>query len=229
MTNKVLAITIFFGLTSLVSVSYAEGNAIQGKTQAASCAGCHGEDGNSLVSTFPKLAGQHESYLVKQLQAFKNGSRNAPMMAPLAMGLKADAIENIAAYYATQSIQPNPKPEIDDEDLEDLDEAQRQEASETKQAELEQLLALGGDLYRNGDLEREVSACIACHGPYGEGNKPAAFPALHSQHADYLIKSLTDYKNGSRQNNPDNMMHMIASKMTDKEIKAVAYHISAME
>lgn len=229
MINYVLAITIFFGFTGLISVCHAAGNVIQGKTQAASCAGCHGEDGNSLVSTFPKLAGQHASYLVNQLHAFKNGSRNAPMMAPLAMGLKEEAIENIAAYYATQSIKPNPEPEIDAEDLEDLDEAQREEATEAKKTELEELLALGGDLYRNGDLEREVSACIACHGPYGEGNKPAAFPALHSQHADYLIKSLTDYKNGSRQNNPDNMMHMIASKMTDKEIKAVAYHISTMK
>jgi cytochrome c553 len=90
-------------------------------------------------------------------------------------------------------------------------------------------LAKGKDLYQNGDLVREVSACIACHGPSGEGNRPASFPALKSQHADYLIKSLTDFKTGSRSNNPDNMMHMIATKMTVEEIQAVSYYISMLK
>lgn len=230
MIKKLLTVSITLALTGASAVVYAEGNAKEGKTQAASCAGCHGKDGNSMVSTFPKLAGQHESYLIRQLQAFKGGSRNAPMMAPLAMGLTPNAIENISAYYSEQKIGANAMPVLesddDDEDEDDMDEAAKEAAADKKKAELDELMALGSDLYRNGDLEREVSACIACHGPYGEGNKPAAFPALRSQHADYLIKSLTDYKNGARQNNPENMMHMIAKKMTDKEIKAVSYHIS---
>ena len=75
----------------------------------------------------------------------------------------------------------------------------------------------------------EVSACIACHGPFGEGNKPASFPALKSQHADYLIKALNDFKSGARSNNPENIMHMIAKKMTAEEIKAVSYRISMMK
>ena len=90
-------------------------------------------------------------------------------------------------------------------------------------------MAEGSNLYRNGDIAREVSACIACHGPLGEGNEPAAFPALRSQHADYLIKTLTDFKNGIRSNNPENMMHMITKKMTVEEIKAVSYRISMMK
>ena len=94
---------------------------------------------------------------------------------------------------------------------------------------IETLIAQGSDLYRNGDLTREVSACIACHGPFGDGNKPAAFPAIKSQHADYLIKTLTDFKSGARSNNPENMMHMIAKKMTNEEIKAVSYRISMMK
>ena len=65
--------------------------------------------------------------------------------------------------------------------------------------------------------------------PAGEGNKPAAFPALHSQHADYLIKALSDFKAGVRNKNPDNMMNMIAKKMSDEEIKAVSYYISTMK
>ncbi|NOS75940.1 MAG: c-type cytochrome, partial [Methyloglobulus sp.] len=67
------------------------------------------------------------------------------------------------------------------------------------------------------------------HGPSGEGNKPATFPALRSQHADYLIKTLTDFKSGTRSKNTDNMMYMITKKMTDDEIKAVSYYISTMK
>ncbi len=98
-----------------------------------------------------------------------------------------------------------------------------------KKIDIQAVIAQGSDLYRNGDLTREVSACIACHGPFGDGNKPAAFPLLKSQHADYLIKALSDFKSGERSNNPENMMHMIAKKMTDEEIKAVSYRISMMK
>jgi cytochrome c553 len=94
---------------------------------------------------------------------------------------------------------------------------------------LAKLIAQGSNLYRNGDIAMAVSACIACHGPFGEGNRPASFPALHSQHADYLIKTLTDFKTGARSKSRENMMHMIATKMTDQEIKAVAYYIASMK
>lgn len=229
--SKKFLIFFFLGLSASLTVA-AENKVEQGESLAAACSGCHGEKGNSAIPDFPKLAGQHASYLTKQLLAFKNGTRKSPMMAPLAMGLDKKDIEKIAAYYAQNKISHNEMPLItlDEEvDEDELDEAELAELENEKKAELQELLALGSDLYRNGDLEREVSACIACHGPYGEGNKPAAFPSLHSQHADYIIKSLTDYKNGSRANNPDNMMHMIAKKMTHREIKAVAYHISMMK
>jgi cytochrome c553 len=97
------------------------------------------------------------------------------------------------------------------------------------QEEMQALLEKGSNLYRNGNLTSKVSACIACHGASGEGNKPAAFPALHSQHADYLIKTLTEFKSDARSNNPENMMHMIAHKMTTAEIKAVSYYISTIK
>ena len=232
MIKKLLTVSISLAIMGGSAVVYAKGNAHEGKAQSSSCVACHGEGGNSMVPGFPKLAGQNESYLVRQIHAFKDGSRYGPMMAPLTLGLSPNTIENISAYYAEQKISANAMPVLesdDDEDEDDMDEAQLSEMGEQKQAKLDDLMALGSDLYRNGDLEREVSACIACHGPYGEGNKPAGFPALHAQHADYLIKSLNDYKKGVRQNNPDNMMHMIAIKMTDKEIKAVSYHISMMK
>jgi cytochrome c553 len=172
-----------------------------------------------MVSTFPKLAQQHSSYLIKQLQAFKTGARKNPMMTAIASGLSDEDMADIAVYYAAQEISANDLPVLDDDE---------DEKSDSK-VTIQSLIAQGSDLYRNGDLPREVSACIACHGPLGEGNKPAVFPALRSQHADYLIKTLTDFKTDTRSNNPENMMHMIAKKMTDDEIKAVSYRISMMK
>jgi len=227
MIKKLLVLSISFALAAVSTTTLAEGNSTIGKTKAASCAGCHGEDGNSMVSTFPKLAGQHEGYIVKQLEAFKDGSRNAPMMAPLAMGLDAGSISDIAAYYASKRISGNALPVMMSDDDDDDDEEEL--SAEAKDAEVKKLMAIGADLYRNGNLKTEVSACIACHGPVGEGNKPASFPALQGQHADYLIKALTDFKKGARSNESDNMMHMIAKKMTDEEIKAVSFHVSMLK
>jgi len=225
MKKKLLALSLALAFTSTSGILHAEGNISAGKEKAAACASCHGDNGNSMVPTFPKLAEQHPSYLVKQLQAFKDGTRKDPMMSPMAMGLTDEDIIDIAAYYAEQKISANELPVIDDED-----EDEKPAATEgTKKADVQTIIARGSDLYRNGDLTREVSACIACHGPFGEGNKPAAFPALRSQHADYLIKTLTDFKSDARSNNPENMMHMIAKKMTDEEIKAVSYRISMMK
>jgi cytochrome c553 len=225
MKKKLLALSISLASALTPNVLHAEANSNAGKEKAAACAGCHGEDGNSMVSTFPKLAQQHSSYLIKELKAFKAGTRVNAMMNPLAMGLSDEDIEDIAAFYTSKKISANTLPtlEVNEDDQAEAD------PSKTAESDINQLIAEGSDLYRNGDIKREVSACIACHGPFGEGNKPAAFPAIKSQHADYLIKTLNDFKSGQRSNNPDNMMHMIAKKMTEKEIKSVSYYISMMK
>lgn len=225
MIKTLLTVTVSLMLFASADVVLAQGNTGSAKTKTASCAGCHGEDGNSKMPGFPKLAGQHQGYLGKQLRAFKSGERIAPMMAPLAAGLDDQTIDEIADFYANNKVTPNPGAVLPAEDDDDAP----AKTEEEKKAELQKLLAQGGDLYRNGNLATAVSACIACHGPYGEGNRPAAFPALHSQHADYLIKSLLDYKSGARSKSRENIMHMIASKMTEQEIKAVAVYISAMK
>ena len=227
MKKNLLALSLALAFTSTSGILHAEGNISSGKEKAAACVSCHGDNGNSMAPTFPKLAQQHSSYLIKQLRAFKNGARNDPMMSSIAMGLTEEDMIDIAAYYAEQEVSANQLPVLDDED-------EKPAATEAKKKTdgndaIQTIIAQGSDLYRNGDLPREVSACIACHGPFGEGNKPAAFPLLKSQHADYLIKTLTDFKNDSRSNNPENMMHMIAKKMTDEEIKAVSYRISMMK
>ncbi|MDD5276015.1 MAG: c-type cytochrome [Methylovulum sp.] len=220
MKKTLLTFSLALACASIPPILHAEGDIHVGKEKAAACASCHGTDGNSPVGTFPKLAQQHVSYLAKELHAFKNGTRKDPMMSAMAMSLTNQDIEDITAYYAGQHISHNALPVLETDDDEPV-------ADNAKT--IQTLIAQGSDLYRNGDLAREVSACIACHGPTGEGNKPAAFPSLKSQHADYLIKTLTDFKSGARSNNPENMMHMIARKMSPEEIKAVAYRISMMQ
>ena len=229
MKKNLLALSLALAFTSTSGILHAEGNISSGKEKAAACVSCHGEHGNSLVSSFPKLAQQHSSYLIKQLKAFKSGARQNPMMSSIAMGLTDEDMLDIAAYYADQEVSANELPVLDDED-EDQKPAATEGAKKADGADkIQTLIAQGSDLYRNGDLTREVSACIACHGPFGEGNKPAGYPLLKSQHADYLIKTLTDFKTDARSNNPENIMHMIAKKMTDEEIKAVSYRISMMK
>ena len=227
MKKNLLALSLALAFTSTSGILHAEGNISSGKEKAAACVSCHGDNGNSVVSSFPKLAQQHSSYLIKQLKAFKSGTRQNPMMSSIAMGLTEEDMIDIAAYYAEQEVSANQLPVLDDED-------EKPAATEAKKKTdgndaIQTIIAQGSDLYRNGDLPREVSACIACHGPFGEGNKPAAFPLLKSQHADYLIKTLTDFKTDLRSNNPENIMHMTAKKMTDEEIKAVSYRISMMK
>lgn len=192
-----------------------------GQEKANSCAGCHGKGGNSVVAAFPKLAGQHPGYLVSQLQAFKEGVRKDPVMAPMAMPLNDGDMRDIAAYYAVQGVSAEVSPQVSA-----VDDSSDTEADEGKTKET--LLAKGANLYRNGNLKTALSACIACHGPSGEGNKPASFPALRSQHDGYLVKALTDFKSGLRSDNPDNMMVMVAKKMSEADIKAVSYYISSL-
>lgn len=211
--------SLAFALTALLSgqihaeITHAD-SVNAGKQKSASCVSCHGEHGNSTMPMFPKLAQQNAGYIVSQLKAFKNGTRKDPMMTTLAIGLTDNDMVDIANYYAEQKVAGEHEETFDD-------------AEERKEHEM--LVAQGGDLYRNGDLKREVSACIACHGPLGEGNQPATFPALKWQHKAYLIKTLTDFKEDKRGNVHENMMHTIARKMTTFEIKAVANRIATMK
>ncbi|MCK5872079.1 MAG: cytochrome c4 [Methylococcales bacterium] len=229
MLKKLLTLSITLTL-STTAIVHAKANTEAGKQQAAACAGCHGETGNSTVATFPKLAGQHASYLVKTLQELKKGTRNAPMMAPLAASLSDESMAELAAFYAAQTVTPNEMPllPLSDEEEDEEDEAAIELIKKKQQQKLETLLAKGKSLYLNGNLESKVSACSACHGVNGDGNQPASYPALKAQHADYLIKTLTDFQKGRRSQDTDNIMAMIAKKMTDEEIQAVSYYISVM-
>ena len=235
MKKSLIAVSISFALLNMPGIAQAAGDIEAGQGKSGSCASCHGENGNSMMPLFPKLAAQNEGYLVQQMQAFKDGSRTDATMGAMVAGLSDQDIQDIAAYYAAQTVTENPLPQVNPDDLDDIDDDnaltddEKTAAKKALQDQQDTLMAMGYDVYRNGDLENEISACIACHGPNGEGNEPASFPALKGQHAGYLVKTLTDFKTDVRSNDPDNMMHMIAKKMTEQEITALSYYVSAMK
>ncbi len=78
------------------------GDAAAGKAKSAACAGCHGPDGNSMVPTYPKIAGQHEAYLVSAISQYKSGARSDATMKAMVAALSDADIANLAAYYASQ-------------------------------------------------------------------------------------------------------------------------------
>lgn len=189
-------------MLALTSVSVAAGDADAGKAKSANCAGCHGADGNSENPAWPKLAGQSEAYIAKQLADFKANKRNDPLMSFQASALSAQDMDDLGAYYASQT-------------------GSQGAADET-------LATAGAKLYRGGDKKKGIAACIACHGPTGAGNPAAKFPMLSGQHATYIEKAMTDFRAGTRSNDMNKMMQNIAEKMSDKEIKAVASFISGL-
>ncbi|MBT8441026.1 MAG: cytochrome c4, partial [Gammaproteobacteria bacterium] len=161
-------------LTLLVAgAAVAGGDAERGKSKSITCAACHGADGNSINPEWPSLAGQHESYLVRSIQSFKDGSRNNVLMSAQAVALSDQDIQDLAAYFSAQ------KPS-------------RRTADPA-------LVAQGERIYRGGNAEKGVSACIACHGPGGLGNPGAIYPSLAGQHATYTSAQLMAYRGNERQ------------------------------
>jgi cytochrome c553 len=199
MKKLAIAALVVFGTAS---AAHAAGDATAGKDKSATCVACHGADGNSVVPTFPKLAGQHESYIVKQLSDFHDGKRSDPTMTAMAAPLSEQDMADLAAFSS-----------------------QSPSVGSVSNAELAEK---GKKIYTGGNQESGVSACMACHGPSGAGNPAANFPALSGQHATYIKKALTDFRSGTRSNDINGMMGDIAAKMSDAEIDAVAEYITAL-
>lgn len=184
------------------STAMADGNPDAGKALTPVCAACHGADGNSLVATFPKLAGQQEGYLLKQLKDIKSGARPVTEMTGLLDNLNDQNLADIAAYFASQK-------------------------GTVGQAS-EELVELGAKIYRTGNPETGVPACMACHGPAGKGLGSAAFPALGGQHATYTKSQLEKFQKAERDNDPAAIMRDIAIKMNYREIEAVSSYIQGL-
>lgn len=206
MKNIVLLVCLFIGF----NVSAVEsGDAENGKAISATCAACHGADGNSLIAINPKLAGQHKNYLVKQLQEFKLASqtggkegRNNAVMNGMAAALSEQDILDLSAYFSSQ-------------------EATQGEASEDA-------VAQGSKLYVGGDLQRGITACIACHGPKGNGTSLSGFPDISGQHSDYIAAQLKAFRSGERANSLNGMMADIAKRMTDKDIEVISSYVAGL-
>lgn len=171
------------------------------------CAACHGADGNSIGAPNPKLASQHPEYLFKQMRNFKSVDGNPPERAnPIMNGMIAAFDEaqmrDLAAYFGSQKL-------VGD------------------QAKSKETLEAGQKIFRAGIAAKGLPACAGCHGPSGAGI-PAQFPRIGGQIADYVEAQLKGFRDGTRANDPNKMMHTIALKMTDAEIKAVADYVAGL-
>jgi cytochrome c553 len=166
------------------------------------CAACHGADGNSPLAMNPSLAGQHAGYLLKQLKEFKSGARSNPVMMGMVANLSEDDMRNISAYYASQPARPMAAKDKD-------------------------LAAQGAKLYRGGNLEKGVAACAGCHSANGAGI-PVQYPRLAGQHPDYVLAQLKAFRAEERANDPNKMMRAVSSKLSDKDMAALAEYISGL-
>lgn len=194
-----------FIMTLTLGVAQAAGDVEAGKTKAAACGGCHGVDGNSMVAAFPKLAGQNEKYIIKQLKAFKdNKGRSNAVMLGMAAILSEQDMADIGAYYFAQSL------------------SSAAPADDSK-------LAMGREIYKGGNLQTKLPACQACHGPKGSGNPGTGYAQVGGQYADYTKTQLMAFKNGERTTDEKAMMRDIAKMMTDEEIDAVSQYIASLK
>ena len=162
-----LASTIVVAADSSATAAYV-GNADQGKSKSVTCAGCHGADGNSAVADYPKLSGQHSTYLQSTLKAYRDGSRANAIMAGFAAALSDEDIADLAAYFSAQT-------------------------PSTGAVEAD-LVARGQQLYRFGDSAKGISACAACHGPTGAGvaEKRKISTEIRGKKSIYYLGGLTE-------------------------------------
>jgi cytochrome c553 len=202
--RAVFAVLGTVALFALSGPSAAQGSADAGQAKSAVCAACHGPDGNSPNPVWPSLAGQHATYIARQIAAFKAGDREDALMSSFATQLDDADVADVAAYFESQARQPR-----------GADPA---------------LVDLGESIYRSGAPDRGVPACIACHGPAGKGNPLAGYPVISGQYATYIANTLHAYADGTRRSDAsiNNMMQDIAAGLNDEEIEAVASYMQGL-
>ncbi|WP_394129169.1 c-type cytochrome [Shewanella maritima] len=205
MKKLALALSVVATMSSPVM---AEGNIEAGKTKSMMCAACHGADGNSMIDMYPKLAGQHSNYLEKQLKDFRAAAKTGgsegrmdPVMGGMSMTLSDQDIADISAFYASQQKAPIAVSDVPE---------------------------LGESLYKGGDVARGITACIACHGPDGNGMEAAGFPEVGGQHANYIKIQLNKFRDTNRNNDLNGMMQDVSKKLTDADIEALSKYISSI-
>ncbi|OEF29424.1 c-type cytochrome [Vibrio rumoiensis] len=201
-------LVLIFSLIASCSV-WAQGSIDAGKEKSATCAACHGADGNSVVTQYPKLAGQHVKYLEKQLHDLKLGmtsggkqGRYDPVMSAMAMPLTDQDIEDLSAYYASLPQSEGSTPES--------------------------VVEKGKALYFAGDASKGLTACSACHGPRGEGMELGGFPKISGQQADYVKAQLIKFRSSERNNDMNEMMQDVAKGLSDDEIDTLSQYIGGL-
>ena len=201
---RVLA-AVLLAPAAAMADSLVEGSIEAGKARALTCTACHGQEGNSVNPLWPNIAGQNAPYLVAQLQAYKDGTRNDPLMSSQAMLLSDEDMRNLAVYF------------------ESLPAAVSAVADPSSDARAEAL-------YRGGREDAKIAACLACHGPTGRGNPAAEYPALNGQHAAYTAKQLRDYASNKRQSDgKTRMMRELAARMSEEDIVAIASYVQGLK
>jgi len=199
----ILAAASILAVFSLQAV--AQGDASAGQAKSAICAACHGADGNSVVPNWPKLAGQHSDYMVRQVALIKSGARTVPEMLGIVASMSDQDIQDISAWFSSQTNNGG----VADESM----------------------IELGQRIYKVGNADSGVPACMSCHGPAGEGNPLAGYPALAGQHAMYVSKMLTGFRMGFNwgdEDGPSQVMNGAALQLTKDEIEAVASYIQGL-
>ena len=214
MNSIIKKAALALGMVAVAQMAHAAGDASAGQAKAAACVACHGADGNSPAPTFPKIAGLGEKYLLKQLRDVKSGARQIPEMTGQLDNMSEQDLEDIAAYFASQNIQLSGS-EAFSVMLNNGDNVDG--------------LALGRELYRGGNSDTGVPACMGCHSPTGKGNAPAGYPRLSGQYAEYVEKQLKAFRAGTRANDGDTrIMRTVAKPLSDAEIKAVANYVAGL-
>lgn len=210
--NSVLTIAALFALAAPFAATAAEEKAAKPDPEKAApiattvCAGCHGADGNSPLAANPRLSGQVPQYITKQLTNFKDADkptgRKSAIMQGMVATLTPEDMTNLGAYFSKQKPAP-------------------------ASASNKELALAGEKLYRGGDSGRGIPACSGCHSPNGAGI-PAQYPRLAGQYAEYLVLQLKAFRSGERANDPNRMMQMVAEKMSDRDMAAVAEYLQGL-
>jgi cytochrome c553 len=165
------------------------------------CALCHGKDGESASAIYPRLAAQHPDYMVKQLKDFRDGRRKGDAMPDMAKDLTDGEVAGLAAWFASR--QPGMRQPSDGD-----------------------LAAVGKYIFAKGNPYSGVPACASCHGARGYGTH--LLPRLAGQHPAYLETQMKEFVKRERTN--DNaIMHTVASKLTELEMRAVAVYIGGLQ
>jgi len=179
-----------------------KGNPVAGKEKSKLCQGCHGEDGNSISEATPKLSGQYEKYILKQLRDYKAGIRPHEIMNAMAIELSEEDMADVSSYFSIQ-VKMKGSGSVDTDE--------------------------GEKLYLKGDRSQMVMACVSCHGVKGKGLTPDTpmYPVIGGQHKDYLLKQLIDYRENERANSQNSIMSRIVRPLSDGDLEALASYLAA--